>query len=163
MENKVKNTRMSYLKTRAIKNQYNDALKGAIGIYLISNIINNHKYIGQSMDILKRIKYHKRDLERGKHFNKYLQNAWNKYGGSSFKFSVLETCKIIELSDKEQYWIERLKPEYNIVKNVYEFYAYKTSESDYPDGYKKDGETFSRPKWHLWVYGGSKFKQGEEN
>jgi group I intron endonuclease len=106
------------------------------------------------MDISLRWNGHRRELRKRRHGNAYLQNAWNCYGESSFRFLVLGFCKCHELDEREQYWIERLSPEYNIAKNIYEWWADTGKKENCPDGYTKSGESFERPVWHLWVYGG---------
>lgn len=78
------------------------------GIYYIENLINNKKYIGKSINIREREKYHFRKLKKNKHVNKYLQNSWNRYGKENFSFSVLEECDIENLNEKEKYWINKL-------------------------------------------------------
>lgn len=55
-----------------------------IGVYKITNLINQKVYIGQSWDIEKRWIQHKRN----KH-NLHLNNAFQKYGIESFSFEVL--------------------------------------------------------------------------
>jgi group I intron endonuclease len=60
------------------------------GIYLIKNIENKKVYIGSAVNIDKRWKKHKADLEKGKHHSCLLQRAWNKYGEQSFKFEIIE-------------------------------------------------------------------------
>lgn len=67
-----------------------------VGIYMIRNIKNNKKYIGQSVDINKRLITHIRHLKKDKHHNKFLQKDFNKYGEDAFKTYVLR-----ELSDKD--------------------------------------------------------------
>jgi len=127
------------------------------GIYLINNKCNGHQYIGQSVDIESRWKSHRYELNRCIHNNTYLQNAWNKYKEQNFSFSILERVKVrYSLSDKEQYWIERLQPVYNIAKNIYEWFYYKGELSNIPDGHVTQEETFIRPDWHAWVYGGAR-------
>ena len=126
------------------------------GIYAIVNRMNEHLYIGQSKDIMKRWVSHKQALRKGNHGNAYLQNAWNYYTECNFKFAVVEFCELGDLDLQEQYWIERLNPEYNISRNVFKPFENCRPKNDYPDGYTKSGETFKRPQWHLWVYGGSK-------
>lgn len=82
------------------------------GIYQIENIINKKKYIGQSYDIHKRWKDHKSLLNRNKHHNHHLQNAWNKYGEKNFTFTIVEQCAPNKKNQKEQYWI-KTKNTYN--------------------------------------------------
>lgn len=128
------------------------------GIYRIVNKINGHCYVGQSKNLLHRKTSHFKDLSNGRHSNPYLQNAYCYYGGANFYFDVIEfVCKYDELDMREQYWIERLNPEYNIVRNVFAGIASRdTDRINRTSGerYIKDGETFDRPIWHKWVYGG---------
>jgi group I intron endonuclease len=133
-----------------------EEVKSESGIYVIVNAINNHKYVGQSSDLLSRMKSHLRDLKYNRHANPYLQNAYNLHGRSSFVFLVLEYLPGVENLDlKEQYWIERIKPEYNIVHNVFENCMRKGRSKTDPLIISK-GESFKRPEWHAWVYGGAR-------
>lgn len=75
------------------------------GIYCINNKVTNKKYIGQSKHVKERWSKHKNELNSNKHFNSYLQNAWNKYGSENFEFYVLEYCNIDKLNEKEIYYI----------------------------------------------------------
>lgn len=77
------------------------------GIYYIYCVENEKFYIGQSVDIEKRLKAHFRMLKRNNHHNKYLQNAYNKYGYESFVFGVAEYCNIEKLDELEIYYIEK--------------------------------------------------------
>ena len=78
------------------------------GIYLIKNEINQHMYVGQAKDINARWIHHRSDLKNGRHSNNHLQSAWNLYGGDNFTFSILEECKVEELDEREQFWINKL-------------------------------------------------------
>lgn len=71
-----------------------------IGIYKITNNINQKIYIGQSIDIFKRWKN-----EIIKPPNEYLKNSFKKYGVENFSFDILEECSEEELDDKEKYYI----------------------------------------------------------
>lgn len=82
-----------------------------IGIYKITNTINNKIYIGQSKNIKHRFQEHKNIK---KEHNLHLKKAYKKYGIENFKYEILEECKLEELDEKEIYWISKLKPEYNM-------------------------------------------------
>ena len=85
-----------------------------IGIYSITNKLNNKRYIGQSIDIETRIKRHFRELRRGVHHCHHLQRAFDKYGEDNFDFYIIEKCEESQLLDKEQNYINNIKPEYNL-------------------------------------------------
>lgn len=87
-----------------------------IGIYVITNKINNKKYVGQSQDISSEwLKYHLRKLRKGKHHNIYLQNSWNKHGEINFTHEILEICKVEELSKLEIYYIKELRTHHTLM------------------------------------------------
>lgn len=77
-----------------------------IGIYKITNLVNNKVYVGQAIDLEKRLSEHRFSLLGNRHINKHLQNAWNKYGEENFKFEVIEVCSEDKLTEREQYWID---------------------------------------------------------
>lgn len=79
--------------------------KDVMGIYKITNTINNKCYIGKSMRVFKRWYEHKAHLRKNKHINIYLQNAWNKYGEDVFDFKVIEICEEKDLKEREIYWM----------------------------------------------------------
>lgn len=60
---------------------------------------------------------HRSLLRNNKHFNQYLQNAWNKYGEKNFEFVVIEDCTISDLDDKERYYIQFYR-EQNLSYNI---------------------------------------------
>lgn len=83
-------------------------------IYKIENIINNNIYIGSAVNIKTRWWNHVSELRGGRHRNKHLQRAWNKHGEDNFIFSILEICDIEKLIELEQFYIDTLRPQYNI-------------------------------------------------
>ena len=76
-----------------------------IGIYRIQNNINGKSYIGQSVNIERRWK----DEKKMKDTNDHLTKSFLKYGIDNFTFSVIEECKVEELDEKEQFYIEKYK------------------------------------------------------
>ena len=91
--------------------------KQKCGIYKIKNLINNKCYIGSTTGLLKyRCITHRYHLRYNRHTNQHLQNSWNKYGENNFEFSIIELCQPDKCLDREQYYIDTLKPEYNILQ-----------------------------------------------
>ncbi len=76
-----------------------------IGIYKITNIINNDSYIGYSKNIEERWKYHITHYTKQVEYSKYLYCAFRKYGLQNFTFDILEECDLSSLKEREKYWI----------------------------------------------------------
>jgi group I intron endonuclease len=86
-----------------------------MGIYIILNQQTNKLYVGSSIHLAKRKGTHKWRLRNNLHENRYLQAVWNKYGGEFFIFKTIEVIEDIStIYIREQYWIDLLKPEYNL-------------------------------------------------
>jgi len=78
------------------------------GVYVIENLMNNKIYIGSStMRVIKRIEHHISMLRTNKHKNAHLQNAFNKYGETSFCASIIETTEKHNTLEREQYWMDQ--------------------------------------------------------
>ena len=80
------------------------------GIYCIENLVNGKKYIGRSVNITRRWNTHRSQLRLNCHPDKFLQNAWNKYGEVNFKFWIIdilprdqEKLKLLEIYFIELY------------------------------------------------------------
>lgn len=84
------------------------------GIYQIVNRINGKRYVGSAANLDSRLKKHRSRLSLGVHPNKFLQNAWNKYGENAFDFKVVGTCSREKLIQLEQEVMDHLRPEYNL-------------------------------------------------
>ncbi len=75
-------------------------------IYVIENLINGKKYVGQTCNPKERERRHLNGYETG---CIALYNAVNKYGKKSFDFSLLEKVSSIEeANQREQYWIQHI-------------------------------------------------------
>lgn len=77
------------------------------GIYIIKNVKSNKVYIGQSVDLHRRIIHHMRNLEKGTHKNTYLQRSYNRDGKDAFCIEIIEYCDVDKLDERERYWISR--------------------------------------------------------
>ena len=90
--------------------------RNQFGVYKIE--LNNKIYIGSTVRPFKfRWQDHLNGLKGKNHCSTYLQNAYNKYGASTLKFSILEIVKKKEdCISREQYYIDILKPQYNTCK-----------------------------------------------
>lgn len=76
------------------------------GIYKITNIINGHSYIGQSVEIEDRWVRHKWSAFNEKEEEDYpLYRAFRKYGLEAFKFEIIKECPREELTQWEKYYI----------------------------------------------------------
>lgn len=87
-----------------------------VGIYQIVNRVNQKRYIGSSIRLQGRKKRHFSELNCNVHHSQALQRAYNKYGKENFDFFILEYCEAEKLLEREQYYLDNLKPEYNICK-----------------------------------------------
>jgi len=90
-------------------------------IYAIRNKINNKYYIGLTNNPRRRRNRHFTDLRCNRHDNKYLQQAFNKYGESAFEFIVLLEieCSREEISRIEQEYVMK----YDSFRNGYNLNA----------------------------------------
>lgn len=96
-----------------------DDLYNTIGIYGIKNKINNHIYIGKTeMNFGDRRDSHYSLLRNNKHWNPYLQNAWNKYGENNFDFVIIYILKEYEdVNELERNYIQHYR-ELNLSYNI---------------------------------------------
>ena len=78
-----------------------------IGIYKITNLINNKIYIGKSVDIFRRFAQHKSPYEHERNANFPLYQAFKKYGIKNFDFQILEECDEKDLDKKETEYIQQ--------------------------------------------------------
>ena len=83
------------------------------GIYKITNTITGDFYIGSSKDIKRRCAEHKKPSTWKRFPNNQLYKDMQKYGLDKFDFQVIAEVEEIFLKEKEQKFIETLKPTYN--------------------------------------------------
>ena len=79
------------------------------GIYVLRCLPTGKVYVGSAESWLKRTRDHKNMLNRKKHINRYLQAAWDKYGPDNFVAELLEACVIVDLREREDWWVNQLQ------------------------------------------------------
>lgn len=100
-----------------------------ICIYAIINIVDDKHYIGQASDKDFRWREHLKQLRGFYHHSILLQRAWCKHGEQNFIFVILEVLSdSSKLNEREIYWGELLKPEYNIAPLGGSMKGYKHTE-----------------------------------
>ena len=83
-----------------------------LGVYSITNNINNKVYIGESNNIERRWQEHKDELNTNSHHNYKLQNDWNIYGEQNFIFEILEEMQKLDKSYKTNMQLIYLEGKY---------------------------------------------------
>ena len=84
-------------------------------IYKLSTPNNNLCYIGSTVNYAKRMKDHRNALKNNRHTAHYLQNVVNKHSECSTE--ILELVDESELLQREKFYIDKLKPCYNTIKD----------------------------------------------
>lgn len=127
----VTNTCVSYANADTQKESILNDNKSKAGVYCWTHLESGKKYVGSSIDLYRRfmqyynIKYITRAAK-----SSLICRALLKYGYSSFRLEILEYCDPSSIIEREQYYIDLLKPEYNILQVAGSLFGYKhTSES----------------------------------
>jgi len=103
------------------KNKYSiyEENRNKSAIYRWNNLITGASYVGSAVNLTKRLSNYlssyflKKELLRNKSI---ISSSLLKYGYSNFTLDVLEYCEPDKLIIREQYYIDNLNPEYNILK-----------------------------------------------
>jgi len=103
--------------------------RGKVGVYRWINKISGNTYVGSSINISVRM-YTYFSLRSLAKSNRPIDRALLKHGFSNFSLEILEYCNEDNVLKREQYFIDLLKPEYNIVQTAGSTLGYKhTPES----------------------------------
>ena len=84
------------------------------GVYKITNKITGDFYIGSSKDIKRRWRDHRKLSQWKAHSNTRLYKDMFEFGLDNFTFEIIEETN--SLKEREQYYIEQLKPSYNSIR-----------------------------------------------
>lgn len=104
--------------------------KNKMGVYRWINNVNGNTYVGSSVNISVRLYTYYSLISLSKS-NRIIDKALLKYGFSNFSLEILEYCNNKEdVIKREQYFLDLLKPQYNIVQTAGSTLGYKhTPES----------------------------------
>lgn len=61
--------------------------------------------------------------------NMTIYKALLRYGYAAFRLEILEYCTLEELIEREQFYIDKCKPEYNILKVAGSSFGFRHSEA----------------------------------
>ena len=127
------------------------------GIYKITNTITGDFYIGSSKDINRRWTEHKCPSRWNDNPNSPLYLDMRKYGIENFVFEVIEEAEESFLKEKEQKFIETLKPTYNNNRaKGWDFERYKKYNKEYNKEYNKSDK---RKKYNKEYKKTNKYKE----
>lgn len=103
-----------------------------IGVYKITNTVTGDFYIGSSKDIKHRWAVHKCPSTLKKFPRNQMYHDIQKYGIDRFSFEILEKAESEHLKEKEQQFIELLKPTYNQMNaKGFDIERYKEYQKEY--------------------------------
>lgn len=87
------------------------------GVYRWTNLTNGKSYIGSSVNLSRRLsQYYNINMLTKYRQNSHIHRAILKYGYSKFKLDILEYCDKKDTIKREQYYMDTIKPEYNILQ-----------------------------------------------
>ena len=102
--------------------------KNLSGIYKFTNKLTKEIYVGQSINLAKRfLKYFTLSYLKSRE-SLVMSRALIKYGYSNFSLEILEYCEIANLTEREQFYIDKLNPNYNTLKIAGSSSGYKHTE-----------------------------------
>lgn len=107
---------MQDLNGKTVHKMKYDAIPSLSGVYKIYFLPSARFYIGSTVNFKKRYLEHIHRMKNNTHDNIPLLNAFKKYGIKNMCFEIVEYVEIEKLLVREQWYLDTLKPEYNICK-----------------------------------------------
>jgi len=111
--------------------------KGKAGIYMWTHLKSGKRYIGSAVDLSKRLSNYYSLANLSRYKSMYINRALLFYDYSSFSLTIYEIIDISNLSKEEarklileleQFYIDTILPEYNILKVAGSLLGYKHTE-----------------------------------
>lgn len=100
------------------------------GVYLLLNNVNNHTYVGSSINLASRMRNYLNTsfLKNRQNANMPIIKALLKYSHSNFSLWILEETEPNQLAVKETKYIADIVPYYNVLNVGYSSIGYKHTE-----------------------------------
>lgn len=129
IKNLIRKVEQCYTDLDSNKNKIIKENNSKSGIYLISNIITSDTYVGSSVNLGRRFKsyFTFSHISKPVRSNTIIHRAILKYGYAHFQLEILEYCEHDSVLKREQYYLDLLKPTYNILKKAGSSKGYKHS------------------------------------
>lgn len=133
------------MKLQAVKEN-----RGKSGVYRWINQNKGKTYVGSSVNLGKRFtSYYSFKYLTDPKRNMLIHKALLKYGYSNFTLEILEYCDSHTLLEREQYYIDNLKPEYNILAKAGSSFGFRPSEETRLKMSIKTPEHLEKTRSHL--------------
>ena len=120
-------------------------------VYKITNTITGDFYIGSSKNVKERWRNHKKPSVWKRFPNNPMYQYMKKYGVDKFSFEILAEVEVEQLKEKEQQFIETLKPTYNSnnAKGL-DIERYKETQKEYnkSDKHKEYNKEYQKEYYH---------------
>jgi group I intron endonuclease len=116
-----------YINAKLLKDDILKDNNNQSGIYRWVNNLNGKTYVGSAINLSKRLGsyFNEKELNRNP---RPIQDALLKYGHQNFTLEILEYCSKAKLLEREQFYLDLLIPDYNILKYAYSLLGFKHSE-----------------------------------
>jgi hypothetical protein len=136
--------------------------KNRSGVYRLINNVNGKSYVGSSTNLTHRFYWYFNTKNLVSRNTFTICKALLKYGYSNFTLEILEYCDPDSLISREQYYLDLLNPEYNILpaagstRGRFLSQQHKAKISATKLGVKPSKETLEKLRKHLAVFNMSK-------
>src|ERR1700744_1045992 len=119
MKNNIIIPAVTYINIEEYKSSILKDNRGKSGIYRLNNTISGKSYVGSSVNIGNRLSIYysnKAMFNKTRDRTSLIYSALLKHGYTNFNLDILEYCGVDILIKREQYYMDIIKPDYNILK-----------------------------------------------
>jgi len=125
------NNTIIYDNPHIVKQEILQANKAKAGVYKWVNKVNGKSYIGSSVNLNIRLYHYLSDnflVKKTLTSKSVIYNGLLTYGYENFTLEILEYCDRSIVINREQFFIDHFKPEYNILSKAGSSLGFKHSE-----------------------------------